>query len=225
MRHIAVIPARMGSQGLPFKNRMFFDQTADFIDKINWFDAVITSTDDPVLIKNSRERGYQVRERPESLSGPAVPIKEVFNDLVGELEFSPNEVLWLFYIPLLYREKAHFEEARVQIENQNVNSLCTFVKAKTHPYNCWQYDNTLKNLSQYIPNDNFRRQDLPLAWMHYHYICCFKVDELSSLNSELLNTKTVPFFLDAKTTKNLVEVDTPEDLDLWKTLQSKPKKI
>jgi N-acylneuraminate cytidylyltransferase len=223
MKHIAVIPARMGSQGLPLKNRMFFDRTADFIEGIDWFDSILVSTDDPVLLGKATARGYRVRERPECFSGSDVSIRAVFDDLVEAVEFTSQDVLWLFYIPLLYRNKPDYEEARTRIEGEHVKSVCTFIAAETHPYNCWRYKETSKELSQYIPNDNFRRQDLPSAWMHYHYVCCFKVDELPSLNSELLNTRTIPFFLDAKTTENLVEVDTPEDLDRWKMRQRELK--
>jgi CMP-N-acetylneuraminic acid synthetase len=224
MKHISVIPARMESQGLPFKNRMFFDRTADFIESIDWFDSTMVSTDDPVLMGKAKERGYFVRERPKHLSGPDVSIKAVFDDLVEAVEFAPQDVLWLFYIPLLYRSKPDFDKARIRIEDKHVKSVCTFIAAETHPYNCWQYEESSKELSQYVANDNFRRQDLPPAWRHYHHVCCFKVDELSSLNSELLNTRTAPIFLDAKTAENLIEMDTPEDLDRWKIRQSEQKK-
>ena len=220
MKHIAVIPARMGSQGLPLKNRIFFDRTANFIESINWFDSTLVSTDDPILLQKATAKGYSIRKRPERFSGPNVSIKVVFEDLIENIEFTPEDVLWLFYIPLLYRNKPDFEKARVQIEDKNVRSICTFIAAKTHPYSCWLYEESSKELSQYISNDYFRRQDLPPAWMHYHYICCFKVDELSSLNSELLNRQTTPIFLDSKTAENLMEIDTPEDLDRWNMRQS-----
>lgn len=220
MKHIAVIPARMGSKGLPFKNRIFFDHTADFIESINWFDSTLVSTDDPFLMEKGNQRGYLVRERPKRLSGSTVSIKAVFEDLIEAIEFSPQDVLWLFYIPLLYRNKTDFDKARMRFEEEHAKSLCTFIKAKTHPYHCWQYEESSKELSQYIANDKFRRQDLPPAWMHHHYVCCFKVDELVSLNSELLNARTTPIFLDSETTENLVEIDTPEDLDRWKIRQS-----
>ena len=61
-----------------------------------------------------------------------------------------------------------------------------------------------KKISQYIENDIYRRQDLPPAWMHYHYVCCFKAKELNYLNSELLNSETYPVFLSEDYDKNLI---------------------
>ena len=72
-----------------------------------------------------------------------------------------------------------------------------------------------KKIFQYIKNDIYRRQDLPNAWMHYHYICCFKSKEIKKLNNELLNSKTYPFFLSNEYSNNLIEIDSPEDLEKW----------
>ena len=76
-------------------------------------------------------------------------------------------------------------------------------------------------INQYIKNDFYRRQDLPSAWIHYHYVCCFKVSEIDKLNNELLNTETYPFFLSKEYAKNLIEIDTPEDLEKWKQANNK----
>jgi hypothetical protein len=54
--------------------------------------------------------------------------------------------------------------------------------------------------------------------MHYHYICAFRAGCIDSLNSELLCAETMPIFLDDKTADCLIEVDTPEDYEKWKTL-------
>ena len=88
-----------------------------------------------------------------------------------------------------------------------------FVPANSHPYNCWIYENN--KLKQYILNNVFRRQDLPDAWELYHYLCCFKISELSSLDSQLINKKTFPIFLNKKTADKLIEVDTPEAFEKW----------
>jgi len=218
MRHLAVIPARMGSVGLPHKNRIFFDLTADFIDSILWFEEVIATTNDPIIKEKAHSRGYRVHDRAESLAGPDISIKAVFEDLIGSLKLGSEEILWLFYLPSLYHDRIHFDEARTQIEKEQSASLCSFIKAQSHPFYCWRFNEVDQSLEQYIPNKVFRRQDLPPAWMLCHYVCCFKGDEIFKLNEELINSKTIPLFLDDQTTAKLMDVDTPEELERWKQL-------
>ena len=52
--------------------------------------------------------------------------------------------------------------------------------------------------------------------MLYHYVCCFRVGEITSLGEELISSYTTPMFLDDETAANLIELDTPEDLERWK---------
>jgi CMP-N-acetylneuraminic acid synthetase len=220
--HIAVIPARAGSVGLPGKNQMFFNKTADFLDELSWIDQVVVSSDDAVVQEKAQSRNYIVHKRSASLSGPDISIKAVFEDLVQSLEIQEDVILWLFYLPILYKNYSDFESAKLIIEQPEIKSLCTFVPAMTHPLTTWQYDAENKKISQYIKNDIYRRQDMPPAWMHYHYVCCFKVSELHNLNNELLNSETHPDFLSEDYAKNLIEVDTPEDLGKWKALNATP---
>lgn len=221
MRHVAVIPARAGSVGFPGKNRIFFPNTADFLDTVEWLDQVVVSTDDLLVAQMSEERGYSVVERPGDLAGPDVSIKAVFEHLATVSGFNEETVLWLFYIPVLYKNRLDFDKAKKEIERSDVLSLCTFVPAKTHPYSCWTFDQGSRRLAQYVPNSVFRRQDMPAAWMHYHYVCCFKISELPQLNCELINERTSPLFLDPGQAERLVEIDTPEDLERIKA-QSTP---
>jgi CMP-N-acetylneuraminic acid synthetase len=216
MKHIAVIPAREGSVGLPHKNRMFFDRTADFIDTLSWLDEVIVSTDDSQIKKKTIARKYSVHHRPEQLAGSDVSIKSVFEDIGNSLQWGSEDIIWLFYLTILYHNRSHFETARNLIERKQSRSLCSFIMAPTHPFNTWRFDEERKALEQYIPNDVFRRQDLPPAWEHYHYVCCLKGNEISNVNQELINSKTIPLFLDDQTASNLIEVDTQEELDRWK---------
>lgn len=215
MKHLAVIPARAGSVGLPGKNRVFFDNTADFLDGVPWFDGVLVSTDDPAIKEKARARSYAVYDRPAELAGPAVPIKAVFEDLVSAGGIAGDTILWLFYLPVLHKNRDDFEAAKPVIERPGLRSLCSFVPARTHPYNCWRHDPETGKISQYVANDVYRRQDMPPAWRHYHYICCFEARELANLNSELLNEDTYPILLDEATARALIEIDTPEDLERW----------
>lgn len=216
MTHIAVIPARKGSKGFPFKNRLLFDDTADFIDGNNWFDQVVVSTDDELIAQKARERGYIFHARPEKLAGDAVAIKEVMRSVIGDLKLDTNAVLWLFYLPIVHKDRVDFLKAKEIIEKGKVLSLCGFVPARSHPFSCWSYDEKNGELKQYIENDVYRRQDMPSAWTHHHYICCFRAGETENLNSELINGRTQPFFINADTAERLIEIDTPQQHEEWK---------
>ena len=48
-------------------------------------------------------------------------------------------------------------------------------------------------ITKFIKNDIYRRQDLPKAYYHFHYISCFKVSEVKKLNSEMINKKNKTF--------------------------------
>lgn len=215
-KHIGVIPARAGSIGFPKKNQIFFDNTADFLKDLSWLDEVIVTSDDIVVLDKAKRKKYTVYERSDVLSSSDISIKSVFKDLINSLKIQNDVILWLFYLPVLYKNYSDFEQAKTIIEKSEIRSLCTFVPAKTHPLNTWQYDQKNKKLSQYIENDIYRRQDLPFAWMHYHYVCCFKAKELNHLNSELLSSETYPIFLSDDYAKNLIEIDMPEDFEKWK---------
>jgi len=184
-KHIALLPARMGSVGFKYKNRIFFDFTANFLDKIAWFDRIIVSTDDPIIKEFSKKRKYEIHNRPEKFAGPVVSIKRVFENVLNDMNIENNNILWLFYLPILYKKPEDFEKCKEIIERPNVKSACSFIKAKTHPYVCWKYDSEKEILIQFIKNDCYRRQDQPPAWEHHHYLYCFKVDEISKLSSKV----------------------------------------
>lgn len=216
--HIAVIPARAGSVGFPKKNQIFFNNTADFLDNLSWFDDVVVTSNDKIVLDKAKSRNYKLYKRADSLSGPEISIKSVFQDLLNSMILNENKVFWLFYIPILYKNVLDFEKAKSIIEQVNIKSLCSFIPAKSHPLNAWRYDEKKNKMMKYIDNDIFRRQDLPPAWTHHHYICCFKSSFLENLNNELLNSDTCPFFISEKDSKNLIEVDTLEDFKNWKKI-------
>lgn len=213
-KHVAFIPARKGSKGFKFKNRILFTHTANFINQIDWFDEVVVSTDDPVIKELASQYGYSIHLRPESLASDDVSIKDVFSDFLNNSDNKPDTHMWLFYLTVLYRSLDDFLTCKKLVEVDGAKSVCSFIKAKTHPYDSWLYKKD-KTLTKYIENDVYRRQDKPDAWEHYHYVCCFASDELNSLNSELVGQSTVPMFLDDETSAKLIEVDTEQDLDDW----------
>ena len=220
-KHFAIIPARAGSVGLPKKNQILFDSTANFLKNLNWINETIVTSDDKVILDKAILNNFKEYKRSNYLSGSSISIKSVFKDLIDTLNFTEDCILWLFYLPIVYKNLTDFQNAKKIIEKNSIKSLCSFVPSKTHPFNTWVYDKKNQKINQFIKNDIFRRQDLPPAWMHYHYICCFKASEIDKLNNELINSETYPIFLSEEYSKNLVEIDTLEDLERWSQVNNK----
>jgi len=219
--HVAIIPARKGSTGLPFKNRMLFDYTAYFIEREGFFDSIIVSTNDEIVTEKAMQRGYTIHRRSEELAGDDVSMKRVFKAVIVDFRIPDDHILWIFSLPVLYKNISDFIEAKKIIESGIVRSLCGFIPAKSHPFYCWSYEPKSRELRQYIANDVFRRQDLPPAWTPHNYLQCFRAGEIDALNSEMLNSNTYPFFLNQKAIDNIIEIDTPEELEQWEKMTGK----
>ena len=216
--NIAIIPARKGSKGFPGKNILFFSMTEKFINKSGLFDRVIINTDDESLIEIAKDAQFETYSRPQYLAGNDISINSVFQDMVTHLKCNGEDYLWLFYIPLLYKNIDDFVKGKKIIDKLKPDSLSTFIPARTHPYNCWKYDKNLGVIQKYIDNQLFNRQDYEDAWENYHYVFAIKVNALEKSDNNLLSNKTEPMFLDNDTANKLVEIDTPEDLKKWKNI-------
>ena len=106
--HVVIIPARKNSLGYPKKNRIFFNKTVNFVKSIKWFNKVILSSDDIWFKQKCKINKFDFYKRNNKLSGPKVPIKDVFDDIIKKFNFDSNTIIWLMYIPLLPKKKAWF---------------------------------------------------------------------------------------------------------------------
>ena len=138
-KHIAFIPARGGSVGFPGKNRLFFDNVAEFVAKSEIFGQVIVSTDDSEIKQKSKQCNFDIHHRNEYLSGGAISIKQVAENMVEEMNIESDSQLWLLYIPVLYRDVDDFKKTKELVEIEKLVSLCSFIKSAVHPYDCWLF--------------------------------------------------------------------------------------
>ena len=212
IKNIAVIPARKNSKGIKFKNRIFFHLTADFAKGLSFINNIIVTSDDPTIIKKAKNYNFEIHKRKKIYATDKTSIKKTLKNLIKEKKLNKNDILWLFYIPLVNREKKDFNRAYKITKKKKFKSLCSFIEINysQHPFYCWKYNKN--KISQYIPNKIFRRQDLPKAYSHFHYLSCFKIGEINQLNEELINSFTTPIFLNNHTAKNLIEIDTIDDV-------------
>lgn len=221
--HIAFVPARSGSKGFPGKNSKFFEQTAQFISKSSLFDRIIVSTNDDKVIHKAKKCSFEIHKRKKRYAGPNVSIKSTIQNLINDLDFKKNDIIWLFYIPIVYKNLNDFKKAKRAFKNKKINSIISFFEVEAHPFHFWKYDRKKNKLRQFIQNDCYRRQDLPKAFKYHHYICAFKVSEIENLNSELINENTLPIFLNYETQSQLVEIDTRKNYYEWIKIKENEK--
>jgi len=82
MRNIAIIPDRKNSKGLKKKNRILIDGCLKFITKIKWFNQIIISSDDSLIINKAKENNLDFIKRSKKLSTGNISIKSVMIDVV-----------------------------------------------------------------------------------------------------------------------------------------------
>jgi CMP-N-acetylneuraminic acid synthetase len=212
LEHIAIIPARKNSKGIKYKNRLLFNNTANFIKKLKFINKIIVSSDDQTILEKARINNFIIHKRKKKFSEDNTSIKKTLLNILQEISIHKNSIVWLFYLPITKRIKNDFLKAKKIISNKNFKSFCTFIESdyKYHP--CYSWSLKKGKLHQFIKNDFYRRQDLPEFFYHFHYISCFRVRELPKLNSELINKDTIPYKLSQRHSKVIFEVDTKKDL-------------
>ena len=215
IKNLALIPARKNSKGIKNKNRILFDNITNFIKKLKFIDKIIVSSDDDIILKKSVKYSFTNHHRKSSFAKDNTSIKKTITNICNEMKLDKNDIIWLFYLPIVNRVKKDFENAFKLTKKNNFKSICSFIEAdyKYHPFYSWKFKKN--HISKFLKNNVFRRQDLPPAYFHFHYICCFKIGELKNLNSELINEKTIPFKIKFNS-KSTLEIDNKEDLKNFK---------
>jgi len=204
-----IIPARRNSKGLPFKNRILFDNTINIIPKSVIQNNLIVTTDDEELIKKSLDYGvYSVVERNENLSLDTTSTKDVIVDLLNIKEINEDDTIIMLYLTYPERTWEDVLNAFNFFRSKSAKSLlCKKEINTTHPY-LYMLENSDYMGEQLIKHDLYRRQDYPKVFEISHYISIFNVGELFNLNNNLYNQNTLFYPIN-----NKIDVDTNIDLD------------
>jgi len=206
LKHVVIIPARKNSKGLKNKNRMLFENTAEFVKKISFFNQVIVASDDKQIEKKTKKNNFIFYKRSKKNAMDNSSIKSLMEEVVQKKKLKKNTVVWLLYLTLPIKKINDFKKAYGLTKKNHFLSLISFRKVLTHPFDCWIIK---KKLKKFIKNDICRRQDKPQMYEHHHYLCAFRVNELKKLNSELINENTIPIIM--KEDNNFLEIDTKQN--------------
>ncbi len=199
-----VIPARKGSKGFQFKNRILLEYTLNEIPK-KYYKNVIISTNDEVIVNKVKTSEIMILKREKELADNKASMKSVLIDVIQKTKLNDNDDIILLYLTYPERNFKEIEKAYNFYKDHSTLSLLCAKKVKSHPYLVFY---RLKNNrgKPIINHDFYRRQDYPECFEISLYICILKVGYIDHLNDNLYSKDTI--FYDIK---DKIDVDTVED--------------
>jgi CMP-N-acetylneuraminic acid synthetase len=220
-RVAAVVPARAGSKGLPGKNTRILCgkpllawsiEAALACPKI---DSVWVTSDDEHALRIAEEYGARPYRRPAELANDTATMGSVIVDFgrhLGTLT-EPPEAVMVMYATHPLRTTEDVEEAYDTYSANDGRPVIGVKRSHTHPYLFYSLDQKghPSTFCGIDPNEFYRRQDYPVAYELTTFACVLPLAELSTINAQLQNERTVAMFVDPKKT---VDIDTAEDFEL-----------
>lgn len=207
-----IIPARLGSKGLPFKNRKLFEHTAKTIPEIHRKNTWVT-TDDPIIQEIAKEQGFNIINRPSEIAQDQTSTRDVLVHAIKEANIAPEEIVVMLYLTYPQRTWQEIQDALFFfVEHAQANrtgSMLCKKEPKTHPFLCLQ-EHGVDSIygRQLVHHDMYRRQDYPTFFEISHYICIFFAREIHNLNRNLYCESTVFYQI-----ADVIDVDTKKELD------------
>lgn len=105
---IALVPARGGSKGIKFKNlrkakgASLLEHTSKFIDKCNFFDEKIVSTESIKIINEAKKLRFKIFKRSKMTSKDFTSDHEVISEVLNDEEIKKKiMIMWFIYNPHL----------------------------------------------------------------------------------------------------------------------------
>lgn len=208
-----IIPARLGSKGLPFKNRILFRYTADII-PVEYRIHTWVTTDDLEIVEMAKEYKFNIIIRPTELGEDTTSIREVMYHAVNSAKIQPNDIVTMLYLTYPGRtwdEVSTASEFFLSYYQEGwTESLLCKKEAKSHPYLC-MYERGLDGIfgRSIVDHDECRRQDYPTCFEISHYIAIFRAGALHTLNRNLYCDTTVFYSIG-----EVIDVDSKKELSL-----------
>ena len=217
--NICIIPARGGSNRIPYKNIKEFNgkpmiaYSIEAANKSNCFDRVIVSTDDDEIAKIARLYGAEVPFlRPDELSDNHVGTLPVIKHAIEWVDRKNSDQV--DYVCCLYATAPFLKAQAIASAFEQLQVLkaeyCLAVTSFAFPIQRAVKLTSQNKLEMFYPDYvNTRSQDLEEGYHDAGQFCWGKVDAFRAMRP-IFSELTCPFVLP----KHLVQdIDTPED---WK---------
>ena len=214
---LALVPARGGSKGIKLKNlkkiknKSLIEITSDFINKCNFFDLKVLSSDSNLILKHAKKLNFEIIKRNKKLSGDQISDIEVINHSLIQLTKKNLNFDYLVYLqptsPI--RQRRHLLTTMEKVIKNNYDSSWSISKVslKYHPLKSLKiYNKTLKLFDE-KGKKIVARQMLNETYIRNGVFYIFNIKELIKQKTIYLK-KTLPSITKYKT----INIDSLDDL-------------
>jgi CMP-N,N'-diacetyllegionaminic acid synthase len=221
---LALVPARGGSKGIKLKNlrkvngTSLLGYTSQFINKCNFFDEKIVSTDLKKIIDETKKLKLKVFKRSKTTSRDFASDYEVISEVLNDKEIKKKKYDYIVYLqptsPL--RKFSQLSKALKVVINKNYDASwsVTKINKKFHPKKILKISKD-KFLSIYLKAGKkvFARQELEDIYIRNGIFYIFKV-------SKFLNSTDIFFKKNYPSVTNYphVNIDSIKDLNIFRKL-------
>ena len=214
---LALIPARGGSKGIKLKNLIkinnipLIDYTLKFINKLNFVDMKIVSSDNSKILNEGKKYGFLTIKRPKKLSGDRILDYDVINHVLNHNLIKKNNYDILLYLqptsPI--RKSSHIISALVEMIDKKYNAVWSISKIdiKNHPFKVFTISKNNLSLFSKKGKKIIARQQLSDIYIRNGVFYIFLIKELIK-NKSIYVKKILP----SVTNYPIVNIDNLKDL-------------
>ncbi|WP_203289893.1 acylneuraminate cytidylyltransferase family protein [Metabacillus sp. cB07] len=198
-RILALIPARGGSKGIPYKNikilckKPLISWTIGLLKEIPEIDKAVVSTDDLNISIVSQFFGADVIERPGDISADySQPVDAVLHTLTVLKERNETYDIILYLQPTspLRSKEDIYACLDLLIDNkERYTSAATFTEADTNPVQAWKMEGSTPTTYLEGANPFLPRQKLPRAYQLAGSVYAFFTDTLKDKSVHFLGDR------------------------------------
>jgi CMP-N,N'-diacetyllegionaminic acid synthase len=208
---VSLIPARMGSKGVPGKNwkeingKPLIAWTIEAALNCQYIDKVIVSTDDKTIMEISRSYGLEVIERSQSESSDTASAADVIRHAIAHLRQYKNLIYLQPTSPL--RRQHTIDEALYRFKNMKNGSLVSL----TYGAKPLEWTFKLSKSNQLIPQTReeiFNRQEAEPYYFLNGALYISDLDELVKNDFNLVRDDSIGFVM-----SKLESIDIDDEFD------------
>ena len=210
-----LIPARKGSKGFPFKNRVLFEHTVKIIPE-EYRNLLYVSTNDEFIKEKADSLNIKVIARPEEIAQDTTSMKAVMRHFVDSQNISCDATIIMLYLTYPERTWADIQKIYNYYCGRNEKSLLCCEDIIEHPYLAF-YEKEHQKATLVVDHPLYRRQDYPHCVRLSMFVACYKVDIIDELHDLMFESNSIFY----KLNHHKIDVDRDADLEMFQTLVDK----